>query len=202
MVWLIYKLFWNCEDCCLQSCVFSMHIRLLGFKPNKCYRVLFRACYWANQAIRKFYVCHCDSYCTFPCGDFATIFSNTQTCTWKMLHRKCKMGDSDLRQYLENSFFNEKINSKIWNSSQVIFHVLHSLDVFISIFKFGLYFGFHTHTAMHWWTTVVRRWHFTFPPFSTLAQDDKISLSNNLNNFCFWNIEFLVHTFKLSVGRV
>jgi hypothetical protein len=100
-------------------------------------------------------------------------------------------------------FFNEKINRKIWNSSQVIFHFLHSLDVFIFlIFKFGLYFGFHTHTAMHWWWTVVRRWHFTFPPFSTLAQDDKISLSNNLNNFCFWNIEFLVHTFKLSVGRV
>ena len=146
-------------------------------------------------------VSFCDLYCTFPCGDFATIFSNTQTCTWKMLHRKCKMGDSDLRQYLENSFFYEKINSKIWNSSQVIFHVLHSSDVFISIFKFGLYFGFHTHTAMHWWT-VVRRWHFTFPPFSTLAQDDKISLSNNLTNFCLWNIEFLVHTFKLSVGRV
>ena len=153
------------------------------------------------QAIRKFYVCHFVICIALSHVEILQPFSNTQTCTWKMLHRKCKMGDSDLRQYLENSFFYEKINSKIWNSSQVIFHVLHSLDVFISIFKFGLYFGFHTHTAMHWWT-VVRRWHFTFPPFSTLAQDDKISLSNNLTNFCLWNIEFLVHTFKLSVGRV
>ena len=200
MVWLIYKLFWNCEDCCLQSCVFSMHIRLLGFKPNKCYRVSFRACNWAIKPSGSFMCVILWFVLHFPmwrfCNHFQTRKHALEKCYTESVRWVILIWDNSWK-----ILFYEKINSKIWNSSQVIFHVLHSSDVFISIFKFGLYFGFHTHTAMHWWT-VVRRWHFTFPPFSTLAQDDKISLSNNLTNFCLWNIEFLVHTFKLSVGRV